>query len=429
MKTIFYKIKKIAHFFIDPLVNGYKAIVILIQSKSARKNYELIEYQIKEREESKIRVAAYVVFGSTFGMESVFDRMMDRKKTWDCKIVIIPDVSRGERNQEEVYYSTKQHFIKKYGQECVLDGWDIKTNKYIDHTSSFDIIYYANPYDKMVHRNHSIKHGIKMGVLPVYISYGYDVGQITTLSRLKNPELNLIWKYFVDTTYSLDDLKKHQVVKGRNAVLTGYCKMDKLSQYDYKETERKKILIAAHHTVDTDIIPLSNFLYYYKLILQLPKIYPGVDFVFRPHPLLFTTLVNKRIWTQEQVEQYINCFMNNGGTYSCEGDYLQLFVDCDAIINDCGSFTIEWLYTGKPGCFVYNSKLKEKQLTTLMKNAISCYTIARSEKEIIGFIDDIISEKKKCGEISPWIKDNIMLNYPNTASVILDELNIRGDRS
>ena len=52
-------------------------------------------------------------------------------------------------------------------------------------------------------------------------------------------------------------------------------------------------------------LPLSDFLRYYDLILELHMIFPNVDFVFRPHPRLFTTLVNNNFWTQEEMERYI----------------------------------------------------------------------------------------------------------------------------
>lgn len=421
---VYRSIKNIANIIINPFLNGLTKIKFRIELLKIRRKYELIVQKMRNREDKKIKIAAYVIFDSTFGMESVFDRMMEDRARWQPQIVVIPDVSRGKVNQLEVYNKTKDYFVRKYGRENVLDGWNIKNNSFNDYTRDFDIVYFANPYDGMVNKVHSIRYAAKRGVLPIYISYGYDVGQITTISRLKNAELNLVWKYFVDTTYSLEDMKKYQIVKGENAILTGYSKMDKLNDYYKKKTKKKKILIAVHHTVDSENLPLSNFLSYYKLFLELPCIYPDIEFVLRPHPLLFTTLINKGIWNRNQVDEYIKEFESQGGKYSCEGDYLQLFKDCDAIINDCGSFTIEWLYTGKAGCFMYNSRLKESLLTNLMNRAISCYSVAKKEQDIIDFVDKVAGDKEVVHPIPSWIKENIMLNYPNTASVIIKELSI-----
>ena len=261
--------------------------------------------------------------------------------------------------------------------------------------------------------------------MPVYVSYGYDVGKLTTLDRLKGPELNLVWKLFADTTYTYQDYVDYQVVKGKNVVLAGYSKMDGLAKFHPSKNKRKKILITSHHTVSLNILPLSNFMEYYDLLTKLPDLFPELDFVFRPHPLLFTTLINNKVWTSEEVEKYISVLKEKGVEYSTGGDYLGIFAECDAIVNDCGSFTVEWLYTGKPGCFVYNKALKEEQLTTLMKKAINSYTIARSEEDIIKFIKEIAdNEIKEDNRIQDWVKENIAINYPDVSSFILQEINI-----
>ena len=50
--------------------------------------------------------------------------------------------------------------------------------------------------------------------LPIYFSYGYDIGLLTTKWRLKGPELNYLWKCFTDTTYSHTDYERYQIIKG-----------------------------------------------------------------------------------------------------------------------------------------------------------------------------------------------------------------------
>ena len=164
---------------------------------------------------------------------------------------------------------------------------------------------------------------------------------------------------------------------------------------------------------------------YHELILELPIMFPNVDFVFRPHPLLFTTLINNNFWTQEETENYLRVLEEIGVEYSTGGDYLGVFRECDAIINDCGSFTVEWLYTGKPGCFVYNEKLKENHLTTLMNMAIEKYTIARSKQDIIEFVKKISEDDyDKEYSMSRWVKENIALNYPTVSEFIVNEIDI-----
>ena len=400
-----------------------KRIAHLASKTSA--HYKRLVESIRQSGKTKLSFAAYVVFDSTFGMDGVFRLMMNDAEHWDPKIVVIPDISRGDEHKENTYIKTKNFFIKKYGREYVLDGWNKNTDTYYDYLSEFDLVYYANPYDIMVHEYHKIVYASTKNVLPVYVSYGYDIGRLTTLDRIRNPELNLVWKLFADTTYMYEDYVKDQIVKGKNVVLAGYSKMDNFNDCIVTQHKRKKILITPHHTVVSKELPLSNFLKYSELILELPLMFPDIDFVFRPHPLLFTMLINENLWTHEKIDQYIAALKARGVEYSTEGDYLPLFSECDAIINDCGSFTVEWLYTGKPGCFVYKDELNEGLLTTLMNKAISAYTVARSRDDIIEFVERISEDTGEHNyEMEAWVKENIAINYPDVSSFLLKEMNI-----
>ena len=384
---------------------------------------------IEEKRKSKDQVlhfAAYVANDAMYGMHDVFRLMQKNQKRWEPKVVIIPDISRGTLHQEQTYLRTRDYFVKLYGADAVLDGWDVKTDRTIDFTDRFDIIYFADPYDAMAPEVHSIRYASTKNVLPVYVNYGYDIGYYTMYSRMKGHELNYVWKYFTETVCSQADCERLQIICGRNAVLTGYAKMDVYSGFPMKkEGLRKKILITPHHLINFRELPLSCFMTYYKLIPELPAMFPDVDFVFRPHPLLFGRMINEKVWTPDQVRCYLDEIRKAGIEYSDGGEYLHLFAECDAIVNDCGSFTLEWLFTGKPGCFVMNEELKEEHLTTQMKEAVKRYRIARSSEDIIGFISDVANGVYPIRyEMDDWVVKNIAVNYPHVAEKILGEMDI-----
>ena len=399
---------------------------IRIQAEGLSAHYREVMEKKRRSEDKVIHFAAYVANSAMYGMHEAFCLMRDRPRCWDPKIVIIPDVSRGYPHQKQTYEKTREYFIKLYGPDTVLDGWDMRTDRYDDLTDRFDIIYFADPYDAMAHEVHSIRYATTRNVLPVYVNYGYDVGYYTMYSRMKGPEINLVWKYFTETVYSREDCRKLQIIKGENVVLTGYPKMDAYADIQSRKGgQAKKILITSHHAVDVEELPLSNFLSYDKLLLKLPGLFPDLDFVFRPHPLLFPRMINGQIWTGNQVDCYLKELKKAGIEYSDGGDYLQLFAECDAIINDCGSFTLEWLFTGKPGCFVWNDKLKGEHLTTQMNQAVSRYRIARSAGDIIDFIADIEKGSYYAGHgMDDWVRDNIAINYPHASEKILEEMDI-----
>ena len=345
---------------------------------------------------------------------------------YSCKIVIIPDISRGIEHMIEQYKNTKAFFVNKYGQEYVVDGYDINNNKFIDASEYFDIIYFANPYDSMVNELHSIKYLSQKNILPIYLSYGCYVDKYSYQEVMPLLELSLCWKIFADNKYTFNDYKNYELIHGKNVILSGYAKMDSLIKYQKNTTDKKIIIIAPHHTISMQLLPLSNFLHNYNFIIELAKKYPQVQFIFRPHPLLFTNMVNEGYWTKDQVNQYIKKLQSLGMIYSVGGDYLDIFVQSDAIIHDCSSFIVEYLYTNKPCCF-FAKKNYKNILSTLGKKCLKHYYIAFNQDQICTFIDHVINNKTdilaKKREI--FVRKKLAVSYPNSSQKILDEIYIQ----
>lgn len=388
------------------------------------KHYENVLNQLKAQKGKKLRFACYVVYSSSFGGYGIMDLMLKNPSKYSPKIVICPDVARGTENLKKTYKVTKNFFIKKYGEEYIIDGYDEVTDEFKDVSDQFDVIYCANPYDAMVNKFHSIAYLSTKNVLPIYINYGFSISKWHFKSVERSLELSLFYKYFADTTYTLTEIKKYNLNKGKNVVLSGYAKMDDLKTVQEKKSSKLRILLSPHHTIKgiNSDLQLSNFIEYSDLILKLADMYPDIEFVFRPHPLLFTNLINGGIWSQNQVDDYVKKIKDKGIEYSIVGDYLHLFSECDAIIHDCGSFMVEWLYTGKPCCYVVeNEKKLRKQLCLLGNKALDFHFLAHSENEIIKFIDNL-KNGTKFHYSNYEIEKNIMINYPKVSKFILENI-------
>lgn len=388
------------------------------------KHYAEVENKIKSKKE-RLNVAAYVIFDSTFCAYDLFDLMMADLNNYNPKIVIIPDVSRGENHMKRQYNESRNFFVKKYGSEYILDGWIEDTNSFEDYSSIFDIIYLANPYDHMVNDVHSISFLSKKDVLPIYISYGCMPDFYGCKMIMPMKEISLFWKVFADNEMSYKDYCKYELVKGKNVVLSGYAKMDALEKFIERPRQKKTVIIAPHHTINNSALPLSNFVKYQDFYLELPKIFPQVDFIFRPHPLLFTNMVNLGYWTDNDVSNYLKKIESCGMKYSVGGDYFDIFVNSDAMIHDCSSFVVEYLYTGKPCCFMAKQNYK-KIFSTLGKECLKNYYLAFNEKQIIDFIKNVVidGDDSLASERKEFTEKNLAINYPNVSKVILNEISI-----
>ena len=110
----------------------------------------------------------------------------------------------------------------------------------------------------------------------------------------------------------------------------------------------------------------------------------------------------------------------NNIEYSFGGDYFDLFVNSDALIHDCSSFMVEYLYLNKPCCFVIKNNIN-KYLSKLGKKCLQCHDIAKCEDEIETFIINVqkgtydIHQKKR-----EKVLNKIKINYPNASKKVLD---------
>ena len=404
----------------------YHAIKYRPLIAATHEHYKEVEERIRNRGDKPLRFASYVVYDSTFGAYGLMDLMLANPQKYSPKIIICPDVARGEHQLKEQYKKTKDFFVRKYGSEYVIDGYDEATGAFKDVSDQFDVIYCANPYDAMVDKVHGVQYLSKKNVLPVYMSYGCMPDHYGCEIIMPMLEISLFWKVFADNKFSFADYKKYELYKGKNVCLSGYAKMDDLAKFDRRtDSAKKRIIIAPHHTINNQALPLSNFLKYSDFILELPKKYPEIEFIFRPHPLLFVNMVNEGFWTKKQVDEYIEQVQKNGIIYSVGGDYFDVFINSDAMIHDCSSFVVEYLYTGKPCCFVAKTNYK-KIFSELGKSCLENYYIAFDKQQIMNFIENVIindndSLKEKR---TVYAKNYLAINYPNASKEVLNQITL-----
>lgn len=376
------------------------------------------------QEHKQLRAAFLVIFSSVFPSEAIFEKMLS-DPIFDPYIIVIPDMQRSLRHKISTYRETYQELHDKYGDR-VLNGLDINSNVYLELKEDYQLVFFNNPYSRMAFKFHHVTYFLDKNVLPLYVNYGFAAIKYGR-NIMKTDFYNLLWKVCIDSEINLQDLKEHQPIKGKNALVTGYVKMDRLANVPVRSRARKKIIICPHHTVlGWKSLDISNFMSYDEFFLELPTIFPEIDFVFRPHPLLFSNLIENRIWNQQQVDDYldkIEALPNM--TYDHSGDYMDLFVNSDAMIHDCSSFIGEYLFTEKPCCYMLKSQQEIEDVLNPM--GIACmenYYKAFTKEDILKFVENVVIDgndplKEKREEFS---RRKLKFNYPMAADCVLNTI-------
>lgn len=285
----------------------------------------------------------------------------------------------------------------------------------------------------MVKDIHHIDYFLNKDVLTIYANYGFAALKFWD-EVIATAFYNSVWKVCLETESNLKYLKKHQIIRGYNGIVTGYFKADLLADCDKVNNTKKMVIISPHHTVmGWKKLNISNFLRFSELFIRLPKMYPQINFVFRPHPLLFPNLKEYNVWSDEQIKDYkIRLLSSSNMLYDQSGDYSSLFVNSDAIIHDCGSFIGEYLFVEKPCCYMMKS-LEDTMdgLVPLGKECMDCYYHAFTEDDIINFIEDVVVKGRDPLKESrrSFAENTLYTNYPNSSKRFLDYLKktIRGN--
>lgn len=231
----------------------------------------------------------------------------------------------------------------------------------------------------------------------IYISYAFCNAANAKWAQ-DNFIQNIAYKRFADLADNIEEARKI-CFNSKNFVYTGYVFGDELrhgceaeNPWHDKDSPRLKIIYAPHFSIMKDhCFVKSNFLRLADDMLHLAEKYQDkIQIAFKPHPFLYSALCDHPDWGVKRASAYYQKWINMENTQLETGAYAGLFYHSDAIIHDCGSFTIEYLYTGHPPCYI----LHEDGTTpgdTISAEARECYYKAKNINDIEKFILSLIT--------------------------------------
>lgn len=405
-KSVSAQCKKVKYWFI---ANKYARIAALFKKRGKR-----------------VRVGFFVIYESSFPAAMLLEKMLD-DPLFLPSIVVIPDKARGEINERQALCHTIEYMQLHYGDRCeVISSYNAEKNCYIDIMNRFDIICSSNPYRRMTDDKYTVEYAKKHNVLSFFIGYGYVISKWGLKHILNAPSCNLCWRLYLETYVTASEASTQMKNRARNVKVFGYSKMDRLSRVEVKERKRKCIIIAPHHTVNMPELPLSNFMAYSNFFIELPKRYPEIDFIFRPHPLLKVTLANESIWGKEKTDAYFETMSSYPNVvYQDGGDYFDTFVNSDGIIHDCGSFVAEYLFTGHPPCYLLKDEtIPDNYCNKLMKECLKVHYRAFNITDVINYIENVIIQGNDslATQRRDFFERELRVKYPDTTSAILEDI-------
>lgn len=387
--------------------------------KSYNKDFKLkwaayhlwLSYRIwRIRKKKKIRFAFLVQELSQWKTESLYKAMLDHPR-FAPVLCVSPSLA----------YPGAEDVLMKYCKEKGYDYFFLDPGKTIAKQIDVDIVVPEKPYPNQMHFLHQVDNNrnIPYVVIPYYLS--------TIIEEwIVNKRVNLLcWKQFVDNESCRRAWSKIHRLKGKTYLVTGLPVMDELltPKEDLMDVwperdGKKRIIYAPHHTVaDLHVkgIGYSTFLDYCEFMLEMRDKYRDkVYFVFKPHPSLRNKLYE--YWGAEKTEAYYSRWENPGVSHIEEGKYLSLFKHSDAMIHDCGSFTIEYLYTGLPVMYLVRGESHTDNMIPYAKEAFDLHYKGFTRGNIEQFIKDVIAGKDpRAEERRVFYENNLLPPHGKTA--------------
>lgn len=319
-----------------------------------------------------------------------------------------PPEAPKSRNQIEEYCKNK-------GYEYVdLDKTEMKSLK-------ADIIFYQKPYPECYPEYMRPEH--HPYALFNYVLYGFH--GFNAWWSFNQGLFYYAWQIYYENQLLADEHRRFMPRRGRNIVVTGLPIQDQLNispaavDDPWKDhSGKKRIIYAPHHTIAgicMDGIDFGTFLDYSDFMLEMAEKYKDeVWIAFKPHPCLYKNL--RSVWGEERVKVYYQKWANLENGQLETGAYTGLFMHSDAMIHDCGSFTIEYHYTHNPVLYLTKGEHHSDSLSRLSKRAYELHYKAQKRDDIERFIINVI---KGIDPLKPqrdeFFEENLIPPYGKTA--------------
>lgn len=347
----------------------------------------------------RIEVVFFAMNIATWRYQGVYD-LLSNDARFNCHIVFtVPNTFSKDQQMEDIN-QMREYFGSK-GVEFVDHDINDEMGYDVKNLINPDILFYPQPYDKIFLPNH--EYSLYSRKLLCYIPYSVFITGPSAW-QYDLPFHNLAWKIFCPILEEKENASKISQNHGRNWVVSGYYMLDKYLKDDVedvwkiKDRSIKRLIWAPHFTLSsvTWLKPRSNFLWMSQLMFYIAQQYKNrIQIAFKPHPRLKSELYRHPNWGKERTDNYYQQWNMMHNTQLETGDFIDLFMTSDAMIHDCASFAVEYLFVNKPVSFVS----KDIDCLKLEHSKFGCdvldqHYIVGNEEQVMTFVNQVVLDGK-----------------------------------
>lgn len=320
-------------------------------------------------------------------------RQMLTDNRFVCTAVVHPVMNYSEEETQR-NNAVLQAYFQGLGTHCILASDTEGMDAAISAMRRADIIFYPQPYGDLY--GNQLDNRYYRQQLLCYVPYG--VCTFSTQWAFNTALHNQAWRIYCESEFHRGEYQRLAFNRGVNVVVVGTPLADAFLHPTGKEAwkpqacKKKRIIWAPHFSIAADGLHRNGFLWMADLMLELAKSYADrVQFAFKPHPRLLSMLYEHPEWGVQRANDYYAQWASMPNTQYESGAYADLFAESDAMIHDCGSFTVEYLFTRNPVMFVSSDVTSAVgAVNDFGRKAFEQHYIGSNDDDIKHFIDDVV---------------------------------------
>lgn len=378
----------------------------------------------KVKKKDTVRVALFLARVEIWKCDSLY-WALEKSERFEPVVVVIPFTIKGERYKKKELLKAKKYCINKGFQFVNERDSESYHSKEIKESVEADIIIFTNPkqFEISDHVND----------LTCYIPYSFRISSEVYEYEYNSLFVNLTWKNFFESEVHRAIAEKYARNDGVNVEALGFPHFDKFRKESGSDpwvqsaTDKKRIIWAPHWTIEGYQgagINWSCFLEYQELFIELADKYKeDVQFALKPHPSLVPLLQRENLWGKAKTDEYIQTWKETPNLQYVDSEYVDLFLNSDALIHDSGSFMVEYLMTENPVAYTFQNRNPKDDLNAFGEKAFDVHTHVQSEDQLERFVVDVIEGRDKKGNVrADFAKHHLDLHGRNVGEKIVDYL-------
>lgn len=319
---------------------------------------------------------------------------MKADSAFDVRVFAVPK----RRPAGDMDWEEYRQLIDFFDRECgpCVRAYNLDSEKW-NNPLSFglpDVVFLCQPYDFQHNFMYTSQYWNRFCQVAI-LDYGFTITNLF----FHAPCLKNCRYIFCETNQHLEIFLRHSPELADKLIVAGHPSLDaylrplaESRRIPFKSSRsRLRIVWAPHFTVSEGKTEhhVSNFFEYFDVFIQLAQEHPEMEVVMRPHPALFTFMVDSGMKTEREAKECRERFEALPNAFIYEGaDYISLFRQSDAMVLDSLSFIAAYAPSGRPVCFLESEK--RARLNPVAERLLHSYYSAWDADEIREFVERVV---------------------------------------